>query len=319
MSNSDDAAQSEPVARIELVRGDDVSTIEMHAGETFRIGRSSSNDIVLPDAKVSRFHAVLSASHAGVVLSDLSSLNGTLVNGRRIVAPVNLAGEDKIFIGDTQLTLQLSSSDPESEAGDPSTIRTQTAALESVMVTVLVADVVSYTKISEALPPEDVAAQLQHWFRDSGECIRRQEGEIDKVIGDCVMALWYSPRGEEREGVERALAAAEEILAHSPDRQWKHAAEQAWEVRVSLNTGEALRGAVGQRAARDFTVLGDTVNIVFRLDKLGRQLQTKLLLGERTAKLLADPRFVSLGPQQLEGRRTPVEVFTLNEYRLTES
>jgi adenylate cyclase len=221
---------------------------QIRAGQTLRLGRSKVNDVVLEDSNVSRFHAVLTASESGVVLSDLSSLNGTFVNERR-ASMVNLRNGDRITVGESNIILDFKYATKRVD-GENSEAQTQSAGMKVMDVTVLLVDICSYTKMSQALPAADVAAALQAWFRIINEIIKRYSGEIDKYIGDCAMALW---RGQHysQQGALAACRAAKEILeqteAFSQSSAWAHQASYPWRCRVAINSGSALAGSLGTR------------------------------------------------------------------------
>ncbi|MFN8391432.1 MAG: adenylate/guanylate cyclase domain-containing protein [Bdellovibrionota bacterium] len=294
-------------------------TISLGEGQVFRIGRARANDLVIENQSVSRFHAVLSASATGVVLSDLSSLNGTQLNSRRISAPVDLCSGDVVQIGNVKITVEMSrgaSSPRRDQDEDETIVSTHAAKMSSVVVTVLVADVCGYTALSQKLPPHDVAEMLNSWFRRIVAAITANGGEIDKYIGDCVMALWKNPDLTPETSAVNAVRAAAKILeeteALASSGAWKHQSEHPWKCRVALNTGEALMGAVGTSSARDFTVLGDTVNIAFRLESLASSEGSSLAISETTANLVSDMIHLrSLGHAILEGRKDNMEIFTL--------
>ncbi len=289
---------------------------KLRAGDTFRIGRHSTNDLAVLDNQVSRYHAVMNASATGVLLSDLASLNGTFVNKERVTTPINLESNDVVAIGDTKITIEL----PLTGIGEDVTdvTGTQAAALEGIIVTVLVADVCGYTYLSEHLDTQVVANMLQRWFKRTTEIVKAHGGIVDKYIGDCVMAVWRGPREEGAELARLALEAAKVInessSALSLEPPWDALHQQfPWHCRVALNSGEALSGAVGDRGARDFTVLGDTVNVAFRLEGYASQQDHDFVLGPDTAELLKDNQNItSLGTVKLPGREKELEVFTLN-------
>jgi adenylate cyclase len=300
-------------------------TIPLSEGQGFRIGRVTANDLVIDNPSVSRFHAVLSASSNGVVLSDLSSLNGTQVNGRRISAPVDLANGDVLQIAAVRITVEMSRcAQPGRDAEipipeDDTLLGTCAAKLSTVIVTVLLADVCGFTRLSQHLPPHDVAEMLNHWFRKVARIIAAHNGEIDKYIGDCVMALWRSERLSPEQSALQATRAAQQILAETEELSqgsaWKYQQEYPWSCRVALNTGEALMGSIGSSSSvRDHTVLGDTVNTAFRLESSASSGGPALLISEHTAMLIRnDIPLRSLGEVILEGRRDNLEIYTLNE------
>ena len=297
-----------------LQTGEKNKIIDLRVGETLRIGRSKSNDYPISNRNVSRFHSVFSASATGVVLSDLSSLNGTLVNGVRISTPVDLSSGDVVTIGDTLIAVKIKLGDQ----GDSDSMlgRTQTAQLASVVVTVLVVDVCGYTKLSEALPPKDVAEMMHLWFQKVSAVVNQHGGTVDKYIGDCVMALWRSKASGAGDHAVSAVHAGCDIQKATADMSgsglWAHNESFPWTCRVALNTGEALMGTVGGAGKRDFTVLGDTVNVAFRLEGVAGDLQTNFIMSASTAEHVEDSiELSSLGVVSVSGRKGEVSVFTL--------
>lgn len=301
------------------LRKSDLGLVEdnvlLYDGDSFRIGRSRDNDLILASASVSRHHAMISASNTGLVISDLSSMNGTFVNGRAINTPVTLVTGDIIRVGRTNIGVTLLIGP--SEEDSLSYMQTQSTQLAAVLVTVMVADVMSFTRISQMYPPAEVAGMLDRWFGDVSEIVQLRGGQVDKYIGDCVMALWISGDSKGLESAENAVLAAKEIVAHtdmiSRSGSWKYCSEMPWRCRVALNTGEALMGSVGAKAARDFTVLGDTVNVAFRLESIASKFDVSTILSLETVRRL-NPNLhniIPLGEVDVEGRDGTINVFSL--------
>lgn len=288
--------------------------VQLREGVTFRIGRAKTNDYPIANRNVSRFHAVFSASASGVVLSDLSSLNGTMVNGARINTPVDISSGDVITIGDSTITVKLSLG--ECGESDSAHGRTQTAQLAAVVVTVLVVDVCGYTKVSEALPPKDVAEMMHLWFQKVAAIVGEYNGSVDKYIGDCVMALWKGKHTTAKEftnkAVEAGIAIREMTNELSESGEWIHHSTFPWRCRVALNTGEALMGTVGGAGKRDFTVLGDTVNVAFRLEGVAGDMNTDFIFSNATSELISDRFPVEpLGEVNVAGRTGEISVYKL--------
>lgn len=297
-------------------------TVELTDKMVLRVGRDHSNDLVLKLPNVSRFHALFAASTSGVVLSDLSSTNGTFVNGAPITTPIDIETGDMVEIGSAKIRVELNAeqflpSETEMIATEANPIT------EAGMVTVLVADVKKYTRLSEALPPADVAAMLQSWFDAVSEIVRAFEGDVDKYMGDCVMALWRSTLEDTPSQANKAASAALSILQAtrqlSESAAWKHREIFPWRCRVALNTGEVLIGPVGSRGARAFTVLGDVVNVAFRLDNIGSELEHEFLVSAATAQYLKDAfQLKKLGEFNVKGRSQSVEVYAPNRTQPSE-
>jgi adenylate cyclase len=296
--------------------------IHLKEGETLRVGRVATNDLVLDDNLVSRFHAVFNASASGIVVSDLSSLNGTFLNGRRVSIPVNLRPSDVVTIGNTEIVVHqgaLVGAGDDAEAPVASAPEcTMIASMKGVVVTVLLADVCNYTKFSEQLSANDVASMLRLWFSRVSETVEEFGGEVDKYIGDCVMALWSGLRLDApdlaSQAAEAALSIQQRTNELSASGKWIYHESNPWRCRISLNSGEALMGTLGGAKARDFTVLGDTVNIAFRLNDLAGKINQDIVISAETAKLIEDTFVVEpLGHTPVEGKSIPVEIFSLLE------
>ena len=169
-------------------------------------------------------------------------------------------------------------------------------------MTVLFADLSGYTAASERMDPEDVKALVDRSLRRLGEEVTRYGGTVDKYIGDNVMAIFGAPVAHE-DDEERAVRAAlgmqgamEEINTELTAR---HGA--SFQLRVGINTGEVLAGAVGD----GYTVIGDTVNVASRLQAAGTP--GTVTVGERTYRATSgEVEYRMLDPLHLKGKAEPV-------------
>lgn len=289
-------------------------SIPLYNGGVLRVGRARTNDLVVEHPAVSRFHAVFSASWSGVVLSDLSSLNGTFVNGRRISTPLDLRDGDTVRIGGVRVRVMMQR-DP-AALEDETTLSTSPSRMAPVVITVLVADISGFSRLSQQLPAETLTAMLARWFAVVEEQVLAHDGEIDKYLGDCAMAIFRQGEGRGKANAVAAARAARGIIdattALGLSDSWTSATAEPWECRVALNSGEALMGALGVGGAREITVIGDTVNIAFRLESVADERGLPLVLGESTGNLVKDELPLEpLGEVILEGRRDTVRIFTV--------
>src|SRR5215210_3810099 len=171
---------------------------------------------------------------------------------------------------------------------------------ERRQVTVLFADLSGYTAFAEGMDPEQVKAQVNRALLRLGHEVQRYGGTVDKYIGDNVMALFGAPIAHE-DDAERAVRAGlgmqgamVEINADLPD-------SVDFELRVGVNTGEVLAGAIGEA----YTVTGDTVNVASRLQSAARP--GSVTVGERTMRATdAAVRYEPLEPLTLKGKAEPV-------------
>ena len=171
---------------------------------------------------------------------------------------------------------------------------------ERRQVTVLFADLSGYTAFAERLDPEDVKSLVDRALLRLGAEVKRYGGTVDKYIGDNVMAIFGAPVAHE-DDAERAVraglgmqAAMEEVNAGLP-------AGAHFALRVGVNTGEVIAGAVGDA----YTVVGDTVNVASRLQTAARP--GSVTVGERTMRSTdAAVEYTTLEPLELKGKAEPV-------------
>lgn len=173
---------------------------------------------------------------------------------------------------------------------------------ERRIVTVLFADLVGFTGLSEELDPEQLKHLIERCFQRLVADITAFGGTVDKIIGDAVVALFGAPKAHEDDPeravraalrMQRSLAAIATELSHD------------LQMRIGVNTGEVLVGAL--QAAGDYTAMGDTVNVASRLQTIASP--GEVLVGpvtrEATVQAVA---YESRGSIALRGRDEPVEV-----------
>ncbi len=178
-------------------------------------------------------------------------------------------------------------------------------------ITVLFADVVAFTPLSESRPPEQVVAMLNELFSVLTEVVFRHGGTVDKFIGDCIMAVWGAPVAQ-ADHADRALAAAEDMMhfLEVAQGEWKKKYDVEIRLGVGVSSGEAIVGNIGSNKRMEYTVIGDVVNIAARLEGLAAPNQVLVAQGTHA---LASERFelVSIGEKNLIGRANSVHVFEL--------
>ena len=213
---------------------------------------------------------------------------------------------------------------------DLGTARTQHAA-------VLFADIVGFARLSEMLGPEGTIVLLREWHRRLGEIVFRNGGTLDKYIGDGLMATFGTPHPRPGDAT-RALRAALEMAAavRSPgagaERDSSRRAEAApsagaaqppgtpdspmpppVRIGIGLHYGPVVLGDIGNERRLEFAVLGDTVNVASRLERLTRELEVDFVASRELADRVREEggsaeHLVSMGERSLRGRTEPIEV-----------
>jgi adenylate cyclase len=177
-------------------------------------------------------------------------------------------------------------------------------------VTILFADLVGFTSWSEKMEAEPLAGLLTRFFTLCSDAVFSQEGTIDKFIGDAVMAFFGAPI-DQPDHAGRAVAAAlkmrEEVEAWN--RQRVGTGEPRIEVRIALNTGEAIVGEIGSERRVDYTVLGNAVNVAARMEEFVATAGD-IVIGPATYDAIRDRyRVARLGHYSLKGLSTPVPMY----------
>jgi predicted ATPase/class 3 adenylate cyclase len=177
---------------------------------------------------------------------------------------------------------------------------------ERKQVTVLFADVSGFTSLSERLDPEDVHGLINRAFELMLAEVHAYEGTVNQFLGDGLMALFGAPVAHEDHmlraahaalGMQRALARYREELSRTRGVDFR--------VRMGLNTGLVVVGAIGDNLRMDYTAVGDTTNTAARMQQLAEPGQ--VVVAEATARLV-EPYFElrQLGTFAVKNREQPV-------------
>ncbi len=178
-------------------------------------------------------------------------------------------------------------------------------------VTVLFADVVGFTPLSESRDAAVVVSLLNELFSMLSEIVFRHGGTVDKFIGDCLMAVWGAPVARE-DHAEKALAAAEDMMRflETANEEWKEKYEVEVRLGIGVNSGEVIVGNIGSNKRMEYTVIGDVVNVAARLEAIARP--NEVLVAGGTKDLVGDAfEFQFLGEKTLSGRKTETAVYAL--------
>lgn len=304
-------SKESPKATLQLLEGAGKEQIWILSGKsTFRIGRVDGSDIILPFAWVSRQHAMIQVeANFGYNVIDLGSANGTFINDRKVYTPTRFTSGDRVRIGKSELLFQQDTLPSVSDGDNTNSIVDETVAfLQKDMMTLLVCDIRGFTPLSEEVGAECISEFLSLWTKKVDGIVRKNGGQVDKFIGDAVLAVW--PKGDSFAAVARAMLSALEISIWTRKLGSSVTGiNRELKIGAALNTGEAVMGNIGVDGQRDFTIVGDVVNVAFRLEQMTSQQKLDLILGERTFKLLREAdKFFSSKTCTVKGK---VEVLTV--------
>ncbi len=228
------------------------------------LGRAASCDVVLPDAKASRQHAVVEGrEQADFWLIDLGSANGTYVNEKRVVQPRRLSNGDRITLAGMTFIFH--------RPGDVvrpwpalSAKNTTVPEIRTLYCWLLLADIEGSTELMRKMAPGDAHRTTGRWLAACTKLVNEHHGTINKFLGDGFLAYW--PEGPEAvTQVARALAALRKVQ----DEENTH-------FRVVVHYGQVLAGGMASLGEESLT--GNEVTFLFRAEKLAAYLQRARLL-----------------------------------------
>jgi class 3 adenylate cyclase len=178
-------------------------------------------------------------------------------------------------------------------------------------ITVLFGDLRGFTSLSERLSPPELVDLLNRYYGAASPVVLEHGGTIDKFMGDALMALFNAPATQADHALRACRAALAMQQAIAPISS---AAPDMPHFGIGITTGPALVGNIGSEAIRNFTAIGDTVNLASRLQS--RAAGGQILINASTYALVRDHVEVSsLGQIQLKGKQAPVEVYILHAIR----
>jgi class 3 adenylate cyclase len=162
-------------------------------------------------------------------------------------------------------------------------------------MTVLFCDMKGFTAFSEGMTPAGLVNVLNRYMTVMSEAVRRQNGIVDKYIGDGIMAFWGPPfTGTDEHPGLACLAALDQLAglaafrAELPELIGLRRGFPEIDIRIGIATGDVVVGNIGSEQTRNYTVIGDTVNLASRLDGANKTYGTRALVSEMTNRFAAD-------------------------------
>jgi adenylate cyclase len=173
-------------------------------------------------------------------------------------------------------------------------------------VTVLFVDIQGLSGLIARLPPRELAALLDDFYRSMSEAVLEQQGTLDKFIGDAVMAVFGAPVPMV-DGATRALRCAFLMLERAQQANQGLPPDRRYAIRVGVNTGTVVAGNFGTPGRTEYSVLGDTVSAAARLETMAAP--GTIYVGRETARQASSAfRFLDLGRRVPRGVAPPVDV-----------
>ncbi|BAZ42231.1 adenylate/guanylate cyclase [Calothrix sp. NIES-4101] len=174
-------------------------------------------------------------------------------------------------------------------------------------ISILFADIVGFTAISERLTPTQIAEMLNKLFEEMLQEVFTYGGTLDKYIGDCIMAFFGAPETQ-HDHADRAVAAAQAMLIRLENLNANNFWQQPLQLRIAINSGKAVVGDVGSSQRVEYTALGATINLASRLESVCPP--GECVVSEATYELLSsNSAFSQMGEYRFKGIDRLVNVY----------
>ncbi len=187
---------------------------------------------------------------------------------------------------------------------------------ESRELTILVADLRDFTRLSQSLSAEQVVALLNVYFADMIDVLTSRSVIVDKFIGDGILAFVepadHSLEQANQLGFQAALAMQRKLL--QTNRTLAEMGLPAIKIGVAVHCGKVVLGSIGPRERLQYTMVGDAVNIASRLEGFCKQLGSNVIASAAIYQTLSSDlkaQVVSLGDHAIRGVEEPIELFGL--------
>src|SRR6266480_1350577 len=186
-------------------------------------------------------------------------------------------------------------------------------------MTVLFADLVGFTSLSERLTPLLMVTLLNRHFGLQAFAVQEHHGVVDKFVGDSIMAFWGPPfvKSEEHAALACRAAQAQLVALNTVRRELPEITglrrdTPAIDLCIGICTGEVVVGNIGSENTRSYTVIGDTVNVAARLERANRLYGTQILLSETTAQAIGSQfEMREIDTISVKGKTETTRVFEL--------
>lgn len=178
-------------------------------------------------------------------------------------------------------------------------------------VCVLFLDIRDFSKLAALAAPSEVMRYLNTIFGELIRVVNRHQGIVNKFLGDGFMAVFGAPMND-GSSCEHGVAAAKEMLA-AVDSLNRAGSIPATRIGMGLHVGEAVTGNVGSEERKEYTIIGDVVNLAARIEQATKQFQAQLLVSDAVYQRL-DPRAhpaTDLGDVELKGQPAPTRLYRL--------
>ena len=185
---------------------------------------------------------------------------------------------------------------------------------ERKKITVLFADIVGFTDMSERHDPAVIVDILNSYFEEMTVAITKHEGLLSKFIGDGIMATFGALSDnpwQSRDSVHAALAMRAALKEHNRRSQAERL--PILKIGIGIHHGMVISGFIGSKEIREFTAIGDTVNVASRVESLTRVHKTDILVTEAIFQKVHDSfPFIEMPPAEVKGKKESLKTWSIS-------
>ncbi|MEM7253736.1 MAG: adenylate/guanylate cyclase domain-containing protein [Pseudomonadota bacterium] len=181
-------------------------------------------------------------------------------------------------------------------------------AVEAAQATILFCDIEDFTGLTEALGPEQTVGLLNQYFSAMVAILERYDGVVTQFQGDAILAVFNVPLPN-ADHARNAIQAGQEMLSLVGARKFQGHSIQ---IRIGINTGRVVAGAVGAEGRLSYTVHGDAVNLASRLETLNKEYGSRILVSGSTATEVPDAALTPRGRLTIRGHSHTTDVYELD-------
>ena len=183
--------------------------------------------------------------------------------------------------------------------------------VQQTEATILFCDIEAFTRLTETLGPVKIVDVLNAYFSAMVEILERHGGVVTQFQGDAILATFNVPIADEAHAAN-AIRAAQEMLAAVAEDRYDG---EALKVRIGINSGSVVAGAIGARGRLNYTVHGDAVNLAARLEALNKEYGTRLLVSESSATQAGDCELKAFTEATVRGQSHSTKLYTLASFQ----
>jgi len=179
--------------------------------------------------------------------------------------------------------------------------------VQQTEATILFCDIEGFTNLTETLGPVKIVDVLNSFFSAMVDILEQHGGVVTQFQGDAILATFNVPVTDARHA-RNAIQAALEMLNCVANNDFEG---ETLNIRIGINTGNVVAGAIGAKGRLNYTVHGDAVNLAARLEALNKEYGSRLLIAESTASQAPDFDLTRIGEVTVRGQSKATNLFTL--------